>query len=132
MAKPLKSGPAPSLSECAGVTVASSRIPTTPSSTLSAIRMPGMRPWRISICAQARRRAAFTAAVTPDAVRWPPAAISSSARQQVATDATGPNSCPRSWISTRGEASAFDSPAVSPVLSARCRSSATPACDTMP
>jgi hypothetical protein len=36
----------------------------------------------------------------------------------------------RSWTSSRFESSAFDSPAVRPVLSASARTSATPACDT--
>jgi len=39
---------------------------------------------------------------------------------------------PRSCTKIRGVASAADKPPVSPVLSARCRSSASPACDTTP
>src|SRR5437763_9173050 len=39
---------------------------------------------------------------------------------------------PRSWTSSRRLASAFDRPAASPVLSASARTSATPACDTIP
>jgi len=44
-------------------TLASSRMQVTPSSVLPAIRIPGSAPCRASIAAQARRRAAFTAAV---------------------------------------------------------------------
>src|SRR5579859_3017953 len=39
---------------------------------------------------------------------------------------------PRSWTRIRGVASARDNPPVSPVLSARYRSSVSPACDTTP
>jgi hypothetical protein len=38
----------------------------------------------------------------------------------------------RSWTRRRRDASAFDSPAVRPMLSANARAGATPACDTMP
>ena len=65
-----------------------------PASVLSAMAMPGIAPWRASIPAHATRRAAFTAPVTRAAARWPPAAISFSARQQVGTEATGPNRPP--------------------------------------
>ena len=115
--------------------------------------MPGRVP------AQARRRAAFTAVVILPSARSPPRAISSSVRHAVGTDATSPNSSswspitrkslitsapsaiaqarsastrPRSWTSSRSEASAFDRPAVRPLLSASARISATPACDTTP
>ena len=141
------------------MTVASSRMHVTPSRTLSAIFTPGSAPWRASIAAQARRRAALTAAVIRACARGPPVAISFSVRHVVGTEATGPNSSfwsvstrkslitslpsaiaqarsavtrPRSWISSRGEASARDSPAVSPVLSASWRSRTSPACDTIP
>src|ERR1019366_1419525 len=65
MPKPLKFGSASSLSECAGVTVASSRIQVTPFRTLSAIRTPGRAPWRASVAAQAWRRAPLAGAA-PD------------------------------------------------------------------
>ena len=45
-----------------------------------------------TICAHARRRAAFTAAVIRASGRLPPPAISLSARQQVGTEAARPNS----------------------------------------
>jgi|KBSMisStaDraftv2_1062788.scaffolds.fasta_scaffold544722_1 hypothetical protein len=91
--------------------------------------------------------------------RGPTRAISASVRHAVGTDATSPNSShwsgmtrkseitrapsaiaqarsattrPRSCTKIRGVASAADKPPVSPVLSARCRSSASPACDTTP
>src|SRR5260221_8901408 len=131
----------------------------TPSRTLSAIRTPGSAPWRAPIAAQAWRRALFTALVIRASARGPPAAISSSVRHTVGTEATRPNSSfwsastrkslitslpsaiaqarsavtrPRSWISGRGEASARDRPPVSPVLSVSWRSRPSPACDTMP
>ena len=156
---PLKLGSAPVLSEWQATTVASSRRQVTPCSTLSATRTPGRAPWRASIAAHAHRRAALTALVIRACARPPPAAISSSVRQAVGTEATSPNSSawsvmtrkslitsapsataharsastrPRSWISSRSEARAFDSPAVSPVRSDSARSSATPACDTIP
>jgi glycine/D-amino acid oxidase-like deaminating enzyme len=44
--------------------------------------------------AQAFRREAFTAVVIRASGPLPPEATSSSARQQVGTDATRPNSCP--------------------------------------
>src|SRR5437773_1126373 len=109
--------------------------------------------------AQHRRRAAFTAAVILPSARSPPRAISSSVRHTVGTEATSPNSSswspitrkslitsapsaiaqarsastrPRSWTRYRRDASAFDSPAVRPILSASALISATPACDTIP
>ena len=109
--------------------------------------------------AHAARRAWFTAAVTLRAVFSPPAAISSSARHAVGTDATGPNSPlwslitrkslitsapsaiaharsettrPRSCTTSRLPASAFDNPAASPVTSHSRRNSASPAWDTTP
>ena len=111
------------------------------------------------MCAHAVRRAEFTATVIRPSAGSPPAAISLSARHAVSTEATGPNSSPwsritrksliasppsaiaharsartrpRSWISSRAEASALDNPLVSPVLSASARTSVTPACDTTP
>ena len=91
--------------------------------------------------------------------RGPPAAISFSVRQTVGTEATGPvtsrnpprtakslitsappaiaaarsaSTRPRSWISSRGVARAFDRSAVRPVLSASDRSKTSPVCDTIP
>jgi len=64
----------------------------TPSSILSASRIPGSAPCRAAICAQACRRAIFTAAVIRLSVRAPPRAISASVRHAVGTDATSPNS----------------------------------------
>jgi hypothetical protein len=155
----LKFGSAPSLSLWQVTTLASSRMQVTPSSILSATRIPGRAPCRAAICAQARRRAALTAAVILPSARSPPRAISSSVRHAVGTDATRPNSSswspitrkslitsapsaiaqarsastrPRSWTSNLREASARDSPAVRPILSASARTSATPACDTIP
>src|SRR6266516_2758660 len=149
----------PSAGEWQATTLASSRIQVTPSSVLPATRMPGRAPCRAAICAQARRRAAFTAAVILPSARSPPRAISSSVRHAVGTEATSPNrpswspitrkslitsapsaiaqarsasTRPRSWTSSRSEASAFDSPAVRPMLSASALISATPACDTIP
>jgi hypothetical protein len=127
----------------------------TPSSTLSATGTPGIAPCRASIAAQAWRRAAFTALVTRAWARGPPEAISLSVRHAVGTEATRPcrsrwsartrkslitsapsaiaharsaATRPRSWTSSRGVASARDSP----VLSANRRSSTSPACDTTP
>jgi hypothetical protein len=157
--KPLKFGSAPCLSEWQATTVASSRRQVTPSSTLSAMATPGSAPCRVSICAHAARRAAFTAPAIRPSVRPPPAAISSSPLQHVGTDATSPNSSrwsaitrkslitcapsaiaharsastrPRSRTSGQPVASAFDNPPVRPVLSATARSNASPACDTTP
>ena len=142
-----------------GTPEASSRRQVTPSSTLSATGTPGSVPCRTTICAQAPRRAAVTAPLIRASAAPPPAAVSFSARQHVGTDATRPNnSCwspitrkslitsapsaiahaksastwPRSYTSTRSLASAFGRAAVSPVLSASARSSASPACDTIP
>jgi len=80
------------LSECANVTVASSRMQVTPSRVLSASRTPGSAPCRAQICAHACRRAAFTAAVIRLSARLPQLAISFSVRHAVGTDATSPNS----------------------------------------
>src|SRR5262249_55904090 len=140
-------------------TLASSRMQVTPVRVLSAIRIPGSAPCRATICAQARRRVAFTAAVILPSARSPPRAISSSVRHAVGTEATSPNSSswspitrkslitsppsaiaharsastwPRSCTSSRPVASAFDSPAVRPILSDSARTSVTPACDTIP
>jgi hypothetical protein len=138
---------------------ASSRMQVTPSSTLSASRIPGSAPCRAVICAQACRRATFTAAVTRRSALLPARAISASVRHAVGTDATSPNSSawsditrkseitrapsaiaqarsastrPRSCTRIRAVASAADRPPVRPVLSAKCRSSTSPACDTTP
>ena len=88
--------------------------------------------------------------------RGPPAAISFSVRQTVGTEATGQrnpprtakslitsapsaitvarsaSTRPRSWISIRGVARAFDRSAVRPVLSASDRIKTSPVCDTIP
>ena len=58
--------------------------PVTPSSVLSATAMPGKPP----------RRVGFAAAVIRASARPPLATISSSARQQAATEATGRDSPP--------------------------------------
>src|SRR6266496_2337796 len=58
---PLKLGSAPALSGWQATTLASSRRQVTPCSTLSATRTPGRAPWRASMAAHARRRAALTA-----------------------------------------------------------------------
>jgi hypothetical protein len=72
----------------------SSRMHVSWCSTLSATRTPASAPCRASACAHATRRAAFTAAATRRCVLAPPEAISSSVRQAVGTDATGPSSSP--------------------------------------
>lgn len=82
----------PSAGECAVTTVASRRMQVTPSSVLPATLMPGIAPWRASMPAHGRRRAALTARVIRACARGPPAAISLSARQVVGTEATGPDS----------------------------------------
>jgi hypothetical protein len=155
----LKFGSAPFLSEWQATTLASSRMQVTPSRILSAIRIPGSAPCRASIATHARRRPAFTAAAILPSARCPPPAISSSVRHAVGTDATSPNNSswspitrkslitspppaiaharsastrPRSCTSSLREASAFDSPAVRPMLSASARISVTRACDTIP
>src|SRR6266536_2325897 len=121
--------------------------------------MPGKAPCRAAAAAHARRRAAVTAAVSLPSARSPPRAISSSVRHAVGTEATSPNRSswspitrkslitsapsaiahaksastrPRSCTSSRSDTSAFDSPAVRPMLSASALISATPACDTIP
>ncbi len=118
-----------------------------------------MAPWRASIRVQAHRRAMSTAAAILSRAGLPLSAISSSVRQAVGTEATGPNSScwsviarkslitrapsaiaqdrsvntrPRSCSSSRGLANAPDRPAVSPDLSASSRSTASPACETTP
>ncbi len=78
----------PSLSLWQVTTEASSRMHVTPSSTLSATRMPGRALCRAAMPAQARRRAAFTAVVILPSARSPPRAISSSIRHAVGTEAT--------------------------------------------
>ena len=100
---------------------------------LLARRLPSLNVLT-KIAAQAWRRAPFTALVIRASARGPPAAISSSVRHVVGTEATRPNSSfwsvrtrkslstslpsaiaqarsavtrPRSWTSGRGEASAW-------------------------
>jgi hypothetical protein len=87
----LKFGSAPSLSLWQATTLASSRIQVTPPSVLPATRTPGRAPCRATAAAQARRRAAFTAAVSLPSARSPPRAISASVRHAVGTEATSPN-----------------------------------------
>ena len=88
----MKFASASSLSECANVTVASSRMQVTPSRVRSASRTPGSAPCRAAACAHACRLAVFTAAVIRLSARDPPRAISASVRLAVGTDATSPNS----------------------------------------
>ena len=92
MPNPLKFASASSFSECAGTTVASSRMQVTPSRTLSASRTPGSVQCRAVTCAHACRRAVLTVAVTRVSAPLPPRAISWSVRHAVGTDATSPNS----------------------------------------
>jgi hypothetical protein len=94
MAFSLKFASASSLSECAKVTVASSRMQVTPSRVLSASLIPGSAPCRAMTCAHAWRRAAFTAVVIRRPACFPQLAISFSVRHAVGTDATSPNSSP--------------------------------------
>jgi hypothetical protein len=94
MPYPLKFPSASCLSECATVTVASSRMQVTPSSVRSASRTPGGAPCRAATCAQACRRAAFTAAAIRRSALVPARAISASVRHAVGTEATSPSSSP--------------------------------------
>jgi hypothetical protein len=129
-----------------------------PSSFRSATLTGGRAPCRAMPWAHACRRALFTAAVILRLLRSPPAAVSFSARHAVGTDATGPSNSRWSPITRkslitlapsaiaharsdktrprscppRGEGSAADRPAVRPVRSDNCRSSTSPACDTIP
>ena len=158
--KPLKFASASSLSECANVTVASSRMQVTPSSVRSASRTPGSAPCRAATCAHACRRGRIhrrrdpPVRPRPRRGRSPPASATPSAPTPPARTAPAdraspgnrrspgrrprsrtpdrPVTRPRSCTRNRGVASARDRPPVRPVLSARCRSSTSPACDTTP
>jgi len=111
--------------------LAASRMQVTPSSVLSATRMPGRAPCRTAAAAQARRRAAFTAAVILPSARSPPWAISSSVRHAVGTEATSPNRSSWSPI-TRKSLIASAPSAIAQAKSASTRPGHGPAASARP